>query len=470
MIPESISDVASLLTNGAIDFVLPFIAVIAVLVFIHELGHYLVARWCGVRVETFSIGFGPKLFGWKDGHGTEWKICLLPLGGYVQMFGDANAASAGTTAMVKDKTTGVERPMTDVEQSEAFFTKSVGKRAAVVFAGPAINFIFAIIVLAGVYTAFGKPITPPVIGAVIAGSVGDKAGLQPGDRILTMDGREITRFSDVQRHIAIVLDQPVTIKFMRGTEEREITVVPERQEVKDRFGFKHDRGLVGVIGPSLALRPESLTSLNGQKLTTLNDAEKRQLLVDNLGRDLVVTTVNGATGIDKALKIRPPVAANQNLMASDATDKAKALALSDIDGLEFQKLGVFAAMQASIAEVYYLSRATLESLWQMVSGTRSAQELGGLIRIGAVAGDAAAGGFIAFLVFGAMLSINLGLINLFPIPMLDGGHLVFYAIEAIFKRPVPPKTQEWAFKIGFALLISLMLFANLNDVYQLVTR
>lgn len=462
--PESLTDVLGLVTHGAFTFVLPFLVVISLLVFVHEFGHYWVARKCGVRVDTFSLGFGPELWGRVDKNGTRWKVCALPLGGYVQMFGDTDPASAGQGRVIKDPETGAERPMTQQELSVSFFNKSVGQRAAIVAAGPLINFLFAIVVLAGVYAFVGKPVTPPVVTAVIQGSAGETAGLQPGDRIVQMNDETMERFSDIQRFVAVNLDKPVAIVYERAGESKTVTATPERKTIKDRFGFKHQQGLLGVIGSNLALDPAAISNVNGENLETLDPAAKRQFIEGKLDQTLVVQTTKDTTGTGKALIISPKKADNAELL------KEAPLMLSSPGSMDFVRMNPLQSVGEAVKETLYLCRATLESLGQIITGARSAQELGGLVRIGAVAGDAAAGGLISLIVFAAMLSINLGLINLFPIPMLDGGHLVFYGVEALARRPIPEQVQAWAFKLGFALLISLMLFANLNDIYQLVTK
>jgi len=246
-----IQDYANFGLSGLTDFVLPFIAVLSVLVFVHEWGHYIIARRCGVKVDVFSIGFGKELFGFTDKSGTRWKFSLIPLGGYVQMFGNLDPAGAKDTSEIEID--GVKRPMTDEEKEVAVNFKSVGQRAAIVFAGPAINFLFAIILLTGLYATVGKPVTPPIAAAVIVGGAGANAGIQPHDRILSIDGQSIESFADIQRQVAISLDRPLKLTVDRNGDVVDLTVSPQLQELEDRFGFKSTRGLIGIMAMSDAI-------------------------------------------------------------------------------------------------------------------------------------------------------------------------------------------------------------------------
>lgn len=456
---ESIHDFMYWLGGGTMLYLLPFLAVISVLVFVHEWGHYIVARMCGVRVETFSIGFGKKLWSRRDKAGTEWQVALIPLGGYVKMYGDTDPASAKFTESVNEE--NQVRAMTPEERSQAFFGKSVAQRAAIVFAGPAVNFIFAVIVLAGMYATVGRPVTAPVAGAVIVGSAADIAGFQPDDRVLSIDGEKIYRFSDIQRAVAITLDKPLRFEVERDGQVVVIeNVVPKVDKVTDRFGFSHSRGLMGIIGPNLGLDESFIETVDGQS------GEMVELLRGHMGQ--VVTLGMKAQDALPAQQLRVKLHPETNQDIINGTgDMAKAIRVAATDEPAIVKLGGFGALREAVNETIFVSVGTLQTLGQMVVGTRSAQELGGIIRIGAVTGDAAQQGWLAILTLAALLSINLGLINLLPIPMLDGGHLLFYGIEAVKGGPVSEKAQDAAFKMGFVFLIALMVFANLNDLIQL---
>lgn len=377
------------------DYGGPFLLVLSLLVFVHEFGHYIVARWCGVRVETFSIGFGKELFGRTDRNGTRWKFSLIPLGGYVQMFGDLDPASARSADAVTTEDGEKPRPMTAEERKVAFFSQPVGKRAAIVVAGPAINFLFAILILTGLYAVEGKPFTPPVAAAIIEGSAAQQAGMQPDDKILSMNGEKVTRFQDLTKFVAVNLDRAIAVEIARYQGDNQwneaepivLNITPTLVVEEDRFGFRHSTGRLGIKSPPA----------------------------------------------DIAMQDHTPVS----------------------------------ALRAALTDTWEISANTLTALGQMVMGYRSTDELGGILRIGAYAGEYAQRGLIPMITFAALLSINLGLINLLPIPMLDGGHLMFYALETIKGRPMHEKIQEYALRIGMVFLLGIMVFATWNDLLQL---
>jgi len=355
-----------------LDYILPFILVLGVLIFFHELGHYLVARWTGVKVEVFAIGFGPELFGWTRRNGERWKVCALPLGGYVKMFGDMGAAS----------TPGRENDgLTPEERSVAFHHKSVGRRAAVVAAGPAANFLLAVVLFAGLFMFVGRPSTEAVVN-VVGDSPAAVAGLQSGDRIVDIAGAPIANFDDLRVAVEARPSQPTPITVERAGERVDAVVTPEAVEVT-RGGVTTTIGRLGVTGG--------------------------------------------------ALKTLDPIS----------------------------------AVTAAGAETYNLTVLTLNALGELITGQRGVEELGGPIRIAQLSGEVAQGGIAPLIHLAALLSINLGLINLFPIPVLDGGHLMFYAAEAVRGRPLGQRIQELASMAGFAVVISLMIFATWNDLVQL---
>ncbi|CAA7617047.1 RIP metalloprotease RseP [Magnetospirillum sp. SS-4] len=364
--------------HGVWYYVVIFLLILTVVVFVHEMGHFLVARWNGIRVDVFSIGFGPEVWGWTDPKtGTRWRFSLVPLGGYVKFFGDADAASA----------TGDDRPMTDEEKAVSFQHKRVGQRAAVVFAGPAANFIFAILGLAGLFLVLGQAVTEPVVGAVQAGSAAEAAGLRAGDRINAINGTPVDRFQDIQRIVRIEIERPLDLSVQRGTETLAIEARPKVVQRKGVFG----------------------------------DMEKVPVL-----------------GI--------------------AADSARTTLISHTPG---------SALAEALRETEGMVRSTFIGIGQMINGTRDSDELGGPIRIAKGAGEAAQLGLSSVVFYTILLSLNLGLINLFPIPVLDGGHLVFYAIEAILGRPLGERAQEYGFRVGLFLVLALMVFATRNDIVAL---
>ena len=438
-----------------------FILVLSILVFVHEWGHYIVARMAGVKVEVFSIGFGKELIGFDDKNGTRWKFSLIPLGGYVKLFGDMDPASAQHADGVEEG--GDIRPFTEEEKKQAFYAQPVWKRALVVFAGPAINYIFAFILLAALFSFNGQPVTPPVAAAVMGESSAQEAGFLPHDRIVSIDGKRISTFEDIRREMMIALDLEKHFVIERNGREIDIYASPKKVTQEDRFGFEHSRGLLGLISPRHAIRVSTITSVNGRDYE--EEAQVRQALLSNLDRAITIQIKNGEKSDTLYIK---PMAEYNEFLGDEETEEYNFLFLANVDANTFIQYPLLTSLGKAVEESWVITRGTLEALGQMIVGSRSATELGGMIRIGALAGDMAKQGLIALIMFTALLSINLGLINLFPIPMLDGGHLVFYAVEAVLGRPIPEQIQEYAFRVGFALLIGLMVFVNLNDVMQLL--
>ncbi len=359
------------------QYFLPFIGIITLLVFVHEAGHFLAARWCGVRVEVFSIGFGPELFGWNDRHQTRWKFSLLPLGGYVKMFGDSTAASTPDSDNIEK--------MSPEERAVSFHGKNLRQKALIVVAGPAANFLFAWVLLTLMFVFIGQTITKPIISEVVAGSAADQAGFQVGDEILSVNGRRLLRFQDLQRSVQIGLGEPLAIEYRRGDQVLNQTVNPVVKEITDRFGAKQYIGMLGV--------------------------------------------------------------------------KA--------NGVEVVPVALIDAAPQAVVEIYDLSVSTLKAIGQIIRGARSAEDLGGPLRIAQMSGDYAAVNLDQMLYFLVLLSCNLGLINLLPLPALDGGHLFFYIIEGLRGRPLALKIQEYSMMVGIALVSSLMLFVTYNDIRSL---
>ena len=362
----------------AVFYALPFLAALTVIVFIHEYGHYKVARWCGVEIEAFSIGFGKEIFGWYDKHGTRWKLSWIPLGGYVKFAGDANAAS-------------MPDPQQQVDAAKDpgnFHGKPVWQRAAIVAAGPIANFILAIGIFAAAFMFVGVAIIEPRVDEVVAGSAAEKAGLQKGDLVLAVDGKAIASFGELQRSIVTRPGESIPLLIDRAGSQITITAVPDLKEEPDNFGGKVRIGLLGIR--------------------------------------------HNAQGDTR-----------------------------------FETYGPIEAVEKGVERTWFIVATTFKYLGKLVTGRESADQLGGPIAMAKAAGDAAANGWFQFISVIAFLSVSIGLINLFPIPMLDGGHLVYYAIEAVRGRPMGPMAQEWGFRIGFSLVIMLMLVGTWNDVVRL---
>jgi regulator of sigma E protease len=371
--------VANLGTAGGwvTGYVVPFLFVLTIVVFFHELGHFLVARWAGVKVLTFSIGFGPELIGFNDRSGTRWKLAAIPLGGYVKFYGDDNAASVPDQEAIGQ--------MTEAERRDSFFYKSVPKRAAIVAAGPIANFILAIVIFAGVFTLYGKQASPARVDTVQPGSAAEAAGFKPADLILTINGKTVETFTDMQRIVSAAAGEVLIIEIDRGGVRSTLQATPKLTEIKDNFGNVHRMGVLGITGAR-----------------------------------------------------EPPVPVNP-----------------------------LAAIKLGVDETWFVIDRTLSYIGGVVVGKESADQLGGPIRIAQVSGQVATAGFVALIHLAAVLSISIGLLNLFPIPLLDGGHLLFYAIEAIRGRPLSERAQEYGFRFGLAVVLLLMIFATYNDLLHL---
>ena len=358
-------------------YAVPFLIALMIIVFIHELGHFMVARWCGVSVEAFSIGFGKEIAGWYDRHGTRWKLSWIPLGGYVKFKGDANAASLPDAEKVR-------RAAGDPGN---FHAKPVWQRALVVAAGPLANFILAILIFAVAFMTVGLPVSEPRVDGVVEGSAAERVGLQKGDRIVSVEGRIMKSFDDL-----------VMAVITRGGDELKIVV--------DRQGQLLDK----VIVPDVV--EEKDPSGNVQRI--------------------------GRLGI----QYNPDANA------------------------EFERLGPGDAVAKAWDRTYFIIESTLRYLGKLFTGRESAKQIGGVFSIADAASSAASMGFIQFVSTIAFLSVSIGLINLFPIPMLDGGHLVYYAIEAVRGKPLGPVAQEWGFRIGFSVVVMLMVVGTWNDLVR----
>jgi regulator of sigma E protease len=364
--------------GGVVGYVVPFLFVLTVVVFFHELGHFLIARLCGIRVLVFSLGFGPEIVGFNDRYGTRWKLSGIPLGGYVKFFGDENAAS------VPDREAAAA--MSEDEKKDSFIHKPVGPRAAVVAAGPIANFILAILIFAGVFMTVGKQTTTARVDAVQPKSAAAAAGFKPGDLVLSIGGSRIESFSDMQRIVSVSAGEPLKIEVERGGVPVTLTATPESRELKDNFGNVHRLGVLGI---------------------------------------------------------------------------SRSMAPGDI---KTEKYGPVDAVLAGAQETWFVIDRTLTYIGGVFTGREAADQLGGPIRIAQVSGQVASAGFTPLVHLTAVLSVSIGLLNLFPIPLLDGGHLLFYAVEAARGRPLSERAQEVGFRIGLAIVVMLMIFATFNDI------
>ena len=360
----------------------PFLFVLTLVVAVHELGHYLVARWNRVKVEVFSVGFGPELFGYTARDGVRWKLSAIPLGGYVRFAGDASPASNPDPAALA--------AMTPAERDGALQNKAVWRRALVAAAGPIANFLLAIVIFTGLFSTYDDVRLLPVIGEVQADSAAAEAGLQPGDRILAIDGSAVDGFRDIQRATIQSAGDRMVYTVERGERTFDVPVTPRMETIEDRFGNEARVGLVGVVA-------------------------------DDSRENLVVTALDPWSAFVKA-----------------------------------------------IGRTLQVVESTFAFFKQLVLGEQSFKEVRGPVGIGHITSQVATLGIAELINLAAVLSISIGILNLFPVPMLDGGHLMFYAIEAVRGRRVSERSQEIAFRIGFACVLLLMVFATTNDVGRIV--
>jgi len=369
------------LSHGLIGYLIPFLFVLTIVVFFHELGHFLVGRWAGVKVLTFSLGFGPELVGFYDRKGTRWKISAVPLGGYVKFFGDDSEASTSSAETLNH--------MTPEERSLSFHHKKVGPRAAIVAAGPIANFLLAIVIFAFMFTFFGKPSTTARVDKIEANSAAAAAGFQVGDVVTAIDGTKIESFSDMQRIVGTRAGERLNFTVSRGATSVQLQGTPELREVKDPFGNAHRLGVLGITRQTVA-------------------------------GDVLTERVDPAT-----------------------------------------------ALWLGVKETWFVIDRTLAYVSGVFTGREAADQVGGPIRIAQISGQVATIGIAALIHLAAVLSISIGLLNLFPVPLLDGGHLLFYAIEAVRGRPLSERAQEVGFRIGLGLVLMLMVFATYNDILHL---
>ncbi len=365
-----------------LSYILPFIILILIVVFIHEYGHYYFAKKFGVGVTDFSIGFGKEIFGWNDKSGTRWKICWIPLGGYVKFFGDRNVYSQADHKEILEK-------YSEEDQKKLFTLKPLYQRSLIVFGGPLANFLLALVIFFSIYTFVGKDFTPAVINEVQKDSPAMAGGLKQNDVILEIDGNKVESIMDVSKFITMSTDEIIDFKVKRSYDEIILKVKPNIVPGEDNLGNKLNKRIVGI------------------KLGAYNNK------------------------------------------------------------INHVKLGPAQAIYHAAHEVYYVGISSLKYIGAMIFGKADTSQLGGPIRIAKISGQVAEFGVLAFISMMAYISISLGLVNLFPIPMLDGGHLMFYAFEKVLGRPLSQKTQEGFFRIGIFLLISLMFFTTFNDLKDL---
>ena len=357
---------------GLLMTILAFLACIGPLIFIHELGHYFAGRFFGVKAEAFSIGFGREVAGWTDRRGTRWKIGWMPLGGYVRFAGDMNPASQPSDDWLA---------LPPEERNRTFQAKPVWQRFIIVLAGPATNFLFAILAFMAIFAATGYPTSPAVVGGVQPGSRAEEAGLKTGDRIVAVNGSGISTFAELYDYVRIRPEERLTLRVDSAGVQRDVQTAASARVDRDRFGNEQRVGVLGVSG-----------------------------------------------------------------------------------SIVYEKLPPHRLIGTAVAQTGHMVKMMVVTLGQVVTGTRSVKEMGGPLKIAQYSGQQASLGWLPFVWLMTLISINLGFINLLPIPMLDGGHLLFYLVEGVRRKPLGPETQEWAFRTGLAALLALMIFVTFNDL------
>ncbi|MBB3453311.1 regulator of sigma E protease [Rhizobium sp. BK313] len=551
---SSAAGIIGFLTNNVITFVF----VLSLLVFVHEMGHYLVGRWSGIRIMAFSIGFGPEIAGFTDRHGTRWKLSIIPLGGYVRFFGDEDASSKTDVDQLS--------AMTEEERARSFAGAKLWKRAATVAAGPIANFILAIVIFAVLFSVYGRTVADPIVAMVTRGGAAAEAGIESGDRLVAIDGNKVTTFDEVQRYVGLRPGRNIVLTVERDGQKRDFSIVPKLVEDTDQFGNKMEMGRIGIalVDPLVtAVEPagpaaragvqtgDRLIAIDGNNVATYYDIAR--YVTDRPGKSVVLTverngqtrdlpmvpetlTATDASGNKKdvgSIGISPvdPLVAS---IAPDSPAEEAGIALGDrilsVDGraiasigevqryvasrpdktvalsversgvtrdvqvvpkkteepdafgnemeissigitdgqkpikLRYEAYGPLQALSEGIKQTGNIVSGTFEYLGNVIGGYMKADQLGGPIRVAQLSGQMATLGFSAVLQFAAILSVSIGLLNLMPVPVLDGGHLMFYAIEAVRGKPLGARAQDIAFRIGFAMVLSLMVFATWNDI------
>ncbi|MFD1326829.1 RIP metalloprotease RseP [Mycoplana ramosa] len=359
--------------------IVPFLVVLTLIVFVHEMGHYLAGRWSGIGITAFSIGFGPEIAGFTDRRGTRWKLSAIPLGGYVKFHGDEDAASTPDYARLGT--------LSAEERARTFLGAALWKRAVTVAAGPIANFILAIAIFSVTFAIYGRQVADPVVAEVREPSAAATAGVLPGDLLVAIDGTPVRTFEDVRRYISVRPEVPIVVTIRRDGAEQNLRMVPDRTELTDQFGNKMEVGIIGIV-------------------------------------------TDEAAGNFRVVSYSPAEAVGQGMQ-----------------------------------QTWYIVTGTFDYLSNVVTGRMKADQIGGPIRVAQASGQMATLGVAALLQLAAVLSVSIGLLNLMPVPVLDGGHLMFYAVEALRGKPVGPRAQEIAFRIGMGLILMLTVFATWNDTF-----
>jgi regulator of sigma E protease len=452
-------------------YVMAVMLVLTPVVFIHELGHFLVARWCGVKVKDFSIGFGREIFGFYDRHGTRWRFAWLPLGGYVKFMDDDNAASFPS----RDS---LER-MTPAERDGAFQTKPLAARAAIVAAGPIANFLLAIGIFTLMFAFLGELVTPPRVGGIDPAGSAAKAGFLVNDTIRSIDGQEVRSYADVERFITLNADRELTFDVDRAGTSVKLKVTPVWRELPDPSGRKTSRPTIGIEPPPMPPRVggvvagtpaavagfqhgDVIVSIDGKSVKSFLDMQK--IVSVSPGRALTFEVDRGGARVE--LKATPA-----EREATDRDGKRIKQGVIGIKGIQegaYRRYGPVEAFTQAVSRTFSIVSDSLTALYQIATRSMPADQLRGPLGIAEMSGQVATWGLVPLISFVALISVAIGFFNLLPVPVLDGGHLLFYAIEAVRREPLSERTQEISFRIGLALVLLLFVFVTVIDVRRWV--
>ncbi len=510
----------------SLQYAFNFLIVLSILVAVHEYGHYIVAKWCGVKIEVFSVGFGKEIAGFTDKTGTRWKFSLIPLGGYVKMFGDMDPnikqelyedkLQRHRAAVDRAEAAGKKMPPAPVApvpispemEKVSFFHKPLRQRALIVFAGPLANLLLAAAIYAGMLYSFGRPVTPPVLAGVVPGGPAAEAGLRAGDRVLAVDGTAIESFEELNEAISINTGTPVVVQVDRDGTTLAITATPRvvmmnaethRPVPVDSDGEPvggastyalGDLGVAALPAQVAAVQPgspaEAAGLQQGDIIRQVDDGviysfrqvvdrigakagEPVRLRVERDGEPYEVTIVPEAVALDRSGNVVEMDAETGRPVDPDAVVTQTIGRIGVVNDIKQERVdySLPGAIVAGVVRTGVQCQRYLQGLWQIVSGARSHKEMGGPIRIAQMSNQQAEAGVANLILFMAALSIGLAIINLLPIPVLDGGHLFMYAFEAVRGRPMSHKAMEYAFQFGAFILLSLMVFVFVNDIRQL---
>jgi regulator of sigma E protease len=453
--------------GNAAFFAIAFLLVLTPIVFIHELGHFLVARWCGVKVKDFSIGFGREIFGFYDRYGTRWRFAWIPVGGYVKFMDDDNSASFPSRE-------SLER-MSPAEREGAFQTKPLAARAAIVAAGPIANFLLAIVIFTLMFVFIGERVIPPRVGAVEPGGPAASAGFQPNDLIVGIDGRQVRSFADMERIITLNADRDLAFEVERAGARVQLKATPVWSETADPAGKKFKRVTIGVEPPAMPPRVGGLVQgapaagagfRTGDVIVRIEGtpvksfAEMQKIVSANADREITFEIDREGT----LLRLKATPAEREVTDRFGAKIKQGMIGIKGTQEGEFRRYGPVEAFGQAINRTYSIIADSLTGLYQIATRRMPADQLRGPLGIAEMSAQVATWGLVPLISFVALISVAIGFFNLLPVPVLDGGHLLFYAIEAVRRKPLSERTQEISFRIGLALVLLLFVFVTVIDV------